>query len=79
MAFLVALSNAWYNNKLLHRGIFLVILLLGYGLIAVPKELWDSANYKLKIKYIEWQANEMNLALQEKNKELSQYICVIKS
>ena len=58
------------------RGIFLVILLLGYGLIAIPKELWNSANYKLKIKYLEWQANEMSCALKEKNQDLSNFILV---
>ncbi len=55
---------------------FLVILLLGHGLIAVPKELWESANYKLKLKYLEWQANEMNSSLKERNDELTQYISV---
>jgi hypothetical protein len=31
-AFLMALSNCW--------GLFLIILLLGYGLVAIPRKLW---------------------------------------
>ena len=31
-AFLMALSNCW--------GLFLIIVLLGYGLVAIPRTLW---------------------------------------
>lgn len=44
---LMSLSNAW--------GLFMVIFLLGFGLVAIPKNLFRISDYKSRIKYLEWQ------------------------
>lgn len=36
--FFVALGNAW--------GLFLIIILIGYGLVAIPKLLWRAKSVK---------------------------------
>lgn len=40
---IICLSNIW--------GLFLVIFLLGYGLVAVPRNYWRKAFYESRIKY----------------------------
>jgi len=44
----MSLSNAW--------GLFMVIFLLGFGLVAIPQNLFRLADYHRRIKYLEWQA-----------------------
>ena len=42
-AFLVAMSNCW--------GLFLIIMLLGYGLVAIPRSAWNNGNIKATLNY----------------------------
>lgn len=42
----MALSNAW--------GTFLIIFLMGYGLVEIPKYLINLTDFKNRIKYLEW-------------------------
>ncbi len=62
MAFLIALSNAW--------GIFLSIFLLGYGLVAVPKQILKQSDYKNRIQYLEFLAADTKDTLEERNIDL---------
>ena len=39
--FLVALSNIW--------GLFLIMMLLGYGLVAIPRTIWHYGNIKRRL------------------------------
>lgn len=41
----MSISNAW--------GLFIVIFLLGFGLIAIPQNLFKLADYKRRVKYLE--------------------------
>lgn len=40
-AFVMAMANSW--------GLFLVIMFLGFGLVAVPRELWYSTDIKRRL------------------------------
>lgn len=60
LLFLVSTSNAW--------GIFLIIFLLGYGLVAFPKNMLLNTEIRSKIKYLEWYAKETKDEI-EKRKE----------
>lgn len=62
IGFLMALSNAW--------GIFLIIFLLGYGLVAVPKHILKLSDYETRIKELEWQAGECYDSLMGSNEDL---------
>jgi len=42
-AFLVVLSNCW--------GLFIIIVLLGYGLVAIPRAFWDQADLELTLRH----------------------------
>lgn len=42
--FFVALGNAW--------GLFLIIILIGYGLVAIPKLLWRAKSVRGRYEYI---------------------------
>ena len=46
----MSLSNAW--------GLFMVIFLLGFGLVAIPQNLFKVANYHRRIKYLEWRTGD---------------------
>jgi hypothetical protein len=65
LAFLVSLANAW--------GIFLIIFMLGYGLVAVPKEVLKLADYDNRLLYLQWRAAECKETLQDRNDEFKQY------
>jgi hypothetical protein len=60
--FLIALSNAW--------GIFLIIFMLGYGLVAVPKHIIQLSDYNTRVKYLEYCAGESKEHLEETNIDL---------
>ncbi len=62
IAFLICLSNAW--------GLFVIIFLLGYGLVAVPKQILKLSDYETRIKYLEWRAGECKENLEERNIDL---------
>jgi hypothetical protein len=65
LAFLVSLANAW--------GIFLIIFMLGHGLVAVPKEILKLADYETRIHYLQWRAAETKETIQERNEEFKSY------
>jgi len=56
------LSNAW--------GIFLIIFLLGYGLVALPKHIIQKSDYERRIKYLEFCAGDIRENLEIRNSEL---------
>lgn len=45
---LMAASNAF--------GMFLVVIFLSYGLVAIPKELWREKKYEIKLKQKQFSA-----------------------
>eukprot|EP00127_Corallochytrium_limacisporum_P006722 Clim_evm11s234 gene=Clim_evmTU11s234 len=47
-----ALANTW--------GLFLVVILLGYGLVEIPRSLWESSRPHLRLRRYQWKAaNQM--------------------
>ena len=62
VAFLIALSNAW--------GLFIIIFLLGYGLVAVPKNLLKKSDYKNRVHYLEFCAADTKDSLDERKVDL---------
>jgi hypothetical protein len=63
LMFLVSTSNAW--------GIFLIIFLLGYGLVALPKTILIQSETKERMKYLEWFGKETKDQLNMKKDYLS--------
>ncbi len=64
----IALSNAW--------GIFLIILLFGYGLVEVPKSFWKEANIENRMKYIQWNVRNLREILDDRRDELTKCLLV---
>jgi hypothetical protein len=62
---LIACGNAW--------GIFLIIFLLGYGLVAVPKDVLKLADYETRILYLQWRASECREHIMENNDKFKEY------
>mmetsp|Transcript_25895 Transcript_25895/g.45749 ORF Transcript_25895/g.45749 Transcript_25895/m.45749 type:complete len:439 (+) Transcript_25895:3436-4752(+) len=48
---LVVLSNMW--------GLFLIILLLGYGLVSVPRKLWHAGDLGIRLRYYHFEASHL--------------------
>jgi hypothetical protein len=40
----MAMANSW--------GLFLAIIFMGYGLVAVPRKLWSAANIRKQLKHL---------------------------
>lgn len=52
MPMLLAASNAF--------GMFLVVIFLSYGLVAVPKQLWREKKYEIKLKQKQFTATTLS-------------------
>lgn len=61
---LVVLSNLW--------GLFLVIVLLGYGLVEVPRKLWYAGSHVLSLKYIQFKAAKLNETMNDAKYAMSE-------
>ena len=46
---------AFSNNFL--SGIFLIIMLLGYGLVKLPKNIWQKSKQEIKLKKVHFEAS----------------------
>lgn len=49
--FLVVISNVW--------GLFLIMVLLGYGLVVIPRRLWNKGNLEGYLRYYQFMATEL--------------------
>lgn len=47
----------------------MIIFLLGYGLVAIPKESFRLSDYENRIKYLEWSAGECQQNISKKEDE----------
>jgi hypothetical protein len=65
----VNLSNAY--------GLFLIMALLGHGLVDIPKSLWRSSDPKLMIRQIEFTAPDYDSQLYEAESELKEIIAEV--
>jgi len=63
LSLLVSTSNAW--------GIFLIIFLLGYGLVALPKNILQQSETQNRSRYLEWLAKDTRDELNAKKDYLS--------
>lgn len=60
----MSFTNAW--------GLFMVIFLLGFGLVAIPQNLFRLADYQRRIKYLEWRTGDNKENLINKLDEIHQ-------
>ncbi|CAG9331206.1 LMBRD2_4 [Blepharisma stoltei] len=67
--FMIILSNCW--------GLFLIIVLLGYGLIAVPRSFWNSGNTEEYLKSLYVKATTFEECITEVNHQLDEIIKLI--
>jgi hypothetical protein len=63
-AVLVVMSMFW--------GLFLVIVLLGYGLVEVPRKMWYSGSHALSLKYLQFKAAKLDEAINDAKYTLSE-------
>mmetsp|Transcript_9486 Transcript_9486/g.18310 ORF Transcript_9486/g.18310 Transcript_9486/m.18310 type:complete len:552 (-) Transcript_9486:1781-3436(-) len=63
-AVLVVLSNLW--------GLFLVIVLLGYGLVEVPRKTWYAGHHTLNKKYLQFKASKLSETMNDAKFALSE-------
>lgn len=65
----MVLSNVW--------GLFLIILLLGYGLVSVPRRLWNDGNLEQRVRYYQYEASNLEEGLIESKFQLNETVKVI--
>ncbi|CAG9331516.1 LMBRD2_5 [Blepharisma stoltei] len=70
-AFLIIISNCW--------GLILIITLLGYGLVAIPRSWWNYGNLEHALDYVAMKAFFMDEALIEAKYQLDQHVGMIMS
>jgi len=66
----MAAANAW--------GLILLILLLGYGLVEIPKKLWHSSNRTVLLKWYCYQATIQKEQLDKDKKEMDVTLRLVK-
>ena len=62
--FLVVISNVW--------GLFLIMVLLGYGLTVIPRQLWNKGNLEGYLRYYQFMATELEDSKVESRYSLEQ-------
>ena len=67
---MIALGNLW--------GLFLIILMLGYGLVAVPRSLWRYGNLEVKLKHYHFQAAQLDEGREDLNHHLHDIVQMVK-
>lgn len=67
--FLIVLSNCW--------GLFLIIVLLGYGLVAIPRTCWESGDNFTSLHNLYIQAISLNDGMTETKFELDEIVKLI--
>lgn len=70
VGFLVCLANV--------GGLLLVVLLLGYGLVEVPRRLWHRANHVVTMKEALYSASQAWVELEEARERLSEVTAVVR-
>lgn len=58
-------------------GMTLLFLLMGYGVIALPRTYWNKANLKKYLKRLEFKASQLNQTIEEKSFDLGEMLKVI--
>ena len=59
---IITASNTW--------GLFLLVLLLGYGLVEVPRGLWQASNWPMRLAQTHFKLAKMSMEKQEASDEL---------
>ncbi|KAJ2747454.1 hypothetical protein GGI20_000443 [Coemansia sp. BCRC 34301] len=67
VAFLMALANFW--------GLFLVITLMGFGLVSIPRKLWRRGDLALELTKIENRAMAYKDSAYDSGLELAEVVC----
>jgi hypothetical protein len=65
----MALSNCW--------GLFLIILLLGYGLVAIPRLLWYSGDADKILNYYWYELSELDETMIDTKFKLDEQVKLI--
>ena len=66
---LVTTSNTW--------GLFLLVLLLGYGLVEVPRSCWNSSKRGFMLNYTYFKAAKLNVERSEAEDAVEDILDVI--
>nr|CAB3263454.1 LMBR1 domain-containing protein 2-like [Phallusia mammillata] len=67
---LITASNTW--------GLFLLVLLLGYGLVEVPRKMWDAGNISRTTAWTYFQLARLSTEKQEANEDLEDILEEVK-
>ena len=67
---MIALGNLW--------GLFLIIVMLGYGLVAVPRSLWRAGHLEIRLKHAYFQASQLDESVDELKHKLHDIVHMIK-
>lgn len=65
-AFLIAMGNVW--------GLLLIIILMGYGVVAIPRLWWYKGNYEKSLNYLRLKAVQIDEKRIDTSYELNQCI-----
>lgn len=58
---IISASNTW--------GLFLLVLLLGYGLVEVPRGMWQASNWPIRLAQTHFKLAKMSMEKQEAAEE----------
>jgi hypothetical protein len=58
-------------------GLFLIILLLGYGLVAVPRKLWNNGDLGLRARHYQYEALHLEERLIESKYHLDEIVKLV--
>ena len=67
---LIATANAW--------GLFLVVVLLGYALVEIPKQLWKHSNRELTLKFYRFEIVNRRSEMDSARRDLDNVLKLIK-
>lgn len=65
----MVLSNCW--------GLFLIIVLLGYGLVVIPRSFWQSGDLELTLKFMQFRATVIDEGLIETKYQLDEIVKLV--
>lgn len=60
-------------------GLLIMICLLGYGIVDIPRYLWQQADMKRSLTYIEFQAVKMDDAVNDSESALKEVLCDVQA
>jgi hypothetical protein len=70
LGFAVCLGNTW--------GLILAVMLLGYGIVEIPRRFWRKSQRGIQLKYYQFQVSQINDAREEQQDQLTETLALLR-